>query len=440
MLLAITFLLLQTAAAQYTVHFFDDGTCGTASSPPSKGITMGECFAIDGAAMTFSVPDGGITLATLQTGSCTGEVIGDNLDCKVDGTECCAITAGDETVSYKVAPTETTTMYFYDDGECKTQSTDPPTGTFQYGYCSDLGELAFLYATPVDGVSVGSILLSSCDGQVLGSGLDCKVDGSECCALTIGDETVAYTIGAGYTHPSPPPSPAAPADDKPCFARDTFAIDANGEAVAMASLKAGDYVMDGPDSYTRVIVNQHAQVSLKSSLLRIGTEAATIGLTPDHVLAVDGKFVPARNVVVGSMLSEGEVLSVTSTSGEVINPLTASGKILTQGGILSSTYPEWIADYMLSSVLFPLPISLSNLLSYLFPEATQNYYDAAIEGFVTRYHPTHLKAALPRALLPVAFLLGDLAVSAGFVGFNLASAKGLCAVAAVAAAAKTGKK
>jgi len=211
----------------------------------------------------------------------------------------------------------------------------------------------------------------------------------------------------------------------------------------MASLKAGDYVMDGPDSYTRVIVNQHAQVSLKSSLLHIGTEAATLSLTPDHVLAVDGKFVPARDVVVGSKLSEHEVVSVTSGRGVVINPLTASGKILTQGGILSSTYPEWIAEYMLSSALFPLPISLSNALSYLFPEATQNYYDAVIESFVTRYHPTHLKAALPQALVPVAFLLGDLAVSAGFVGFNLASAKGLCAIAAVActaAAIKATKK
>jgi hypothetical protein len=47
-------------------------------------------------------------------------------------------------------------------------------------------------------------------------------------------------------------------------------------------------------------------------------------------------------------------------------------------------YPEWIADYMLSSALFPLPFSLSNMLSYLFPETTQNYYDAVLEDFVTR--------------------------------------------------------
>ena len=49
---------------------------------------------------------------------------------------------------------------------------------------------------------------------------------------------------------------------------------------------------------------------------------------------------------------------------------------------------------MLSSVLVPLPLSLSNLISYLFPETTQAYYDALIEPLVTVAHPKHLKAPL----------------------------------------------
>ena len=99
-------------------------------------------------------------------------------------------------------------------------------------------------------------------------------------------------------------------------------------------------------------------------------------------------------------------------------------------------YPEWIAEYMLSSAFFPLPFSVSNMLSYLFPEATQNYYDAVLEDFVTRHHP----AAIPKAALPVAFILGDIAVSAGFVWFNLASAKGFYAFAAIACTAAAIKK
>jgi len=263
--------------------------------------------------------------------------------------------------------------------------------------------------------------------------------------FTLGQCTTLYEMDLGglkagaylkFTGTCPP-------SDVPCFSKDSHALDVNGEAVAMASLRSGDYVMDGPDSFTRVIVNQHAAVTVKSPLLEINAGAADISLTPDHVLEVDGKMAAARTVALGSKLGDLEVSRVTSTSGAVINPLTESGKILTQGGILASTYPEWIAEYMHSSSLFPLPVSLSNMLSYLFPEATQNYYDAVIEDFVNRHHPMHLKAALPQALLPVAFLLGDLAVAAGFMGFNLASPQGLCAIAAIlctAAAIKANKK
>ena len=208
----------------------------------------------------------------------------------------------------------------------------------------------------------------------------------------------------------------------------------------MASLKAGDLVMDGPSSVARVIVNQHReatvppsplyhllavttntraatlspqpistpspscrQATFKSALLELEHANGMLSLTPDHVLEVDGEarlmltpflpsptalpppptshnlppqpplpqFVPARMVAAGSKLGESEVSRVVASVGEVINPLTTSGKILTQGGVLASTYPEWVAEYMLSSYLVPLPLSLSNLLSYLFPETAQ---------------------------------------------------------------------
>ena len=119
------------------------------------------------------------------------------------------------------------------------------------------------------------------------------------------------------------------------------------------------------------------------------------------MLEVDGAFVPARLAAAGSKLGESEVSRVTAKAGEVINPLTTSGKILTQGGVLASTYPEWVADYMLSAKMVPLPISLTNLISLLFPETTQAYYDALIEPLVTKAHPKHLKAALPAPLYPV---------------------------------------
>jgi len=198
----------------------------------------------------------------------------------------------------------------------------------------------------------------------------------------------------------------------------------------MSMLKSGDVVMDGPDSFARIIVNQHREAIVKSSLLTLHHANGDLSLTPDHVLEVDGKFIPARLASPGSKLSESEVSRVTIKLGEVINPLTTSGKILTRGGVLASTYPEWIAEYMLSSYLVPLPLSLSNFVSYLFPETVQAYYDALIESLVTRAHPKHLKSALPTPIVPVAFLIGDLALSAGFVTFSIASP--VAAVATIA--------
>ena len=228
-------------------------------------------------------------------------------------------------------------------------------------------------------------------------------------------------------------------DGAPCFSRDTFALSAAGEPIPMASLRSGDIVLDGPSSTTRVIVNQHREATFKSALVEIEHADGKLALTPDHVLAVDGAFVPARNAAPGAKLGASEVSRVAFTAGEVINPLTASGKILTQGGVLASTYPEWIAEYMLSSALAPLPLSLSNLASYLFPETTQKYYDALIEPLVTVAHPKHLKATLPAALYPVAFLAGDIALAAGLVGFSLASPMAVAAVFAMVALRKVRK-
>ena len=48
----------------------------------------------------------------------------------------------------------------------------------------------------------------------------------------------------------------------------------------------------------------------------------------------------ARLAVPGSKLGASEVSRITTTVGEVINPLTASGKILTQGGVIATTCAE----------------------------------------------------------------------------------------------------
>jgi len=265
--------------------------------------------------------------------------------------------------------------------------------------------------------------------------------------------------------PSHPPSPSAP-NDKPCFARDTEACrlldpippeeayaqcfggvpQSAAERVPMFALRAGDEVLDSAHSAARIIVNQHRQEGgPQSQLLTLSHTGGQLQATPDHVLVVDGTFASARTVGVGSKLGEHVVLRVTSTRGEIVNPLTNTGRIIAAGpggggGVLASTYPEWVALYMLSCSLVPIPLSISNAITYFLPELAQTYYDSIVEPFVTRHHPATLKAVLPTPLVPSAFLFADLALSAGFVAFSLASPMVALAIATAAVAAAKARK
>merc|ERR1719253_334881 len=121
-------------------------------------------------------------------------------------------------------------------------------------------------------------------------------------------------------------APVVPAGDNPCFAAETTmackltgdvsAAEAHrqcytihntkekGAALAlMKTLTAGDVVLAadaaGTLSLERVIVNQHKANTVASALLEVHHSAGVLSLTPDHVLLVDGAFVPARNAKLG---------------------------------------------------------------------------------------------------------------------------------------------
>ena len=65
--------------------------------------------------------------------------------------------------------------------------------------------------------------------------------------------------------------------------------------------------------------------------------------------------------------------------------MTVSGMIIaagaTGGPVISSAYPEWIAEYMLeqNNGYYPLPVSMSSMLAYLFPATVQAYWDEVLE-------------------------------------------------------------
>lgn len=177
-------------------------------------------------------------------------------------------------------------------------------------------------------------------------------------------------------------SSATPAADayRQCSGMEPASI---AESVPMSSLVAGDFVLATRETVSRVLFNQHVPSAHVSTVVSLHHASGSLSLTPDHVLQVDGEWAAARSATKGSVLSDGTIVQrVTSSTDGIINPLTTTGTILANG-IVASTYPEWVAAQMLSARFYPLPISLCNLLTFLFPAKTQAFYDALIEPLFT---------------------------------------------------------
>ena len=146
----------------------------------------------------------------------------------------------------------------------------------------------------------------------------------------------------------------------------------------------------------------------------------------------------------GSSLSGSTVTAISRGVGGVVNPVTANGLIVaagpTGGAVVSSAYPEWIAEYMLkeNNGVYPLPVSISNGLAYLFPATAQALWDEVLEDAFAANQARlgAAKTTLPTALVAPIILALDLLCAAGLALFALAkNPKALVALAAVAAAA-----
>uniref|UniRef100_A0A7S3AU75 Hint domain-containing protein n=2 Tax=Haptolina ericina TaxID=156174 RepID=A0A7S3AU75_9EUKA len=263
-------------------------------------------------------------------------------------------------------------------------------------------------------------------------------------------------------------TPAGGNSDSPCFHRDATACRAldplaspsaaydacfgQGDTtlavrVRMGDLLAGDLVLStganfAPE-FARVIVNQHAKSEMRSSLLNLKFAGGSVALTPDHVLFADGAFVGARHVKAGSVLEPSAVVEqVELMHGAVVNPITTNSRILAAGAsgppVVSATHPEWIAEWMLTSSFYPLPLTMSNLLSYLFPATTQSFYDAVLEPLAVSAAPglKTFKAAVPSPIVVLAFAAFDLGVSVAFAAYSLFSLKFASLLIAAAVASK----
>ena len=139
--------------------------------------------------------------------------------------------------------------------------------------------------------------------------------------------------------------------------------------MAMAMLLPGDEVLTlgaAGLAFTRVLVKQHVaaeHVTSVSTLLTLLHSNGTLRLTPDHVLLVNGKFAPARQVRPTDRMDTHRGASIVAAvevgRGAVVNLITVSGTILVASGVhaggsvhgcargesvtpvFASVFPEW---------------------------------------------------------------------------------------------------
>jgi len=173
----------------------------------------------------------------------------------------------------------------------------------------------------------------------------------------------------------------------------------------------------------------------------------SIELTPDHVILLDGNYAPAREARLGSRLSLGATVTrVGQGQDGIVNPITTSGTILAAGAtgapMHATIFGEWIATFMLGASVYPLPVSLSSTLSFLFPAHVQSYYDEWLEaGNAGRGTIDAAMRAVPVAVMPVVAAAADLFFAAGLGVFALCSLKlALLLGALVALAANSAAK
>jgi len=232
------------------------------------------------------------------------------------------------------------------------------------------------------------------------------------------------------------PSVAALSARVHCFGTDNNAVPHPPAAlVPMATLRAGDLVLtsdlDGVPAVTKVVVNQHASTpDAPAAMLSIQTHDGTIvSLTPDHALYVDGALAAARDVRVGSTLTDSigrplKVSAVTAyTATGIINPVTVAGTVLAADAasahgraVLAAAHPIWLAaQFIRGQVALPL----STVVSSAFPSTTQAYYDMVVEpiGAMCTQHLVDLSARAPQPALLVGLLIVDMLLALGFTFF-----------------------
>jgi len=145
--------------------------------------------------------------------------------------------------------------------------------------------------------------------------------------------------------PAPTPAPGSPSTPtfpfQLCFSGETTVVVKDKGTVFMKDLQLGDEVLGAAGEFETVYSFGHRHETVEAVFLRFLPSGIEISF--DHMLKVDGQFIPASDVTVGDNLQTftGEHVAVEAiqTVGRngVYAPFTASGTIIVSN-IISSNY------------------------------------------------------------------------------------------------------
>merc|ERR1712023_23325 len=140
------------------------------------------------------------------------------------------------------------------------------------------------------------------------------------------------------------------------------------------------------------------------------------------------------------------VKTVASHIDGIVSPVTVGGRLLAASAegvpLVAACHPEWIASTLAETPNWaPLRYSLTALLSHLFPEQFQTYWDVAIEptfvpGSLSLGALMGAKSALPSSLLLPALFAVDAANSLAFISFLLFDVRLVAAACAMVIAGR----
>ncbi len=160
--------------------------------------------------------------------------------------------------------------------------------------------------------------------------------------------------------PVVPAPPAASSSTSTCFPATATVQLESGARVAMADLKIGDAVLVAPGVYSKVYMFSHRLEQTKTAFVALETASgASLLLTPDHYLYVNGSLATAQTVRAGHLvtLADGTRAAVTKVRTQwalgLYNPHTLHGDIVVDG-VQTSTYTQGIAPAVAHAALWPV--------------------------------------------------------------------------------------